>query len=215
MQSSQDDFLTKLLDLEPCLSSSAQKSIRAIRDILNEFPGESLPQIAKQINALVKASRTTVPVIASRAKSLCERQSSETVPTFVDDFRKLSISDLGKVGKKLGIELSGSREEIVDAICEWIESSGRVVPPSARDRELVAAREAALEIKVLMDRVTTDNVDRILTVADKAYKDLKKDGFEEFAKHLGVSVDGTKAIMKKQFKDFVSRLSVTHLQTQF
>ncbi len=66
-----------------------------------------------------------------------------------------------------------------------------------------------------MQSVTPENADRILQAVEAANKVLKVEGFQAFAAELGITVNGTKPTMKKQVKDFVSKLSVSHVQTQF
>ena len=61
--------------------------------------------------------------------------------------------------------------------------------------------------------MTPENSDGICSGGDSVQ--AEPEGFRAFAKELGVTVTGTKPAMKKQLKDFVSGLAVTHVQTQF
>ena len=97
----------------------------------------------------------------------------------------------------------------------WIDSGGTIAPPTAKEKEEQTAREFAAPVKPAMSRVDGAHVESILESADRAYKALKVAGFRAFAAELGVPVNGGKAAMKKQFRDFVKRLAVTETQTQF
>lgn len=238
-------FADKLVELAPFLGREARNDMRALSGLLESFPGKSLAEIGKQVDSLlaiaglfpgqspaeveksvkllVQQARTSVPVIANRARALCDRIATETIDEIATetidellaDSRKLSVADLKKVGNKIQIELAGKKDDVLRDLQVWMESGGTVAPLTAKEKEEQEARAFASPLKTLMARVDGANVDTILESADRAYKALKVGGFRAFAAELGVPVDGGKAAMKKQFRDFVKRLAVTETQTQF
>eukprot|EP00913_Durusdinium_trenchii_P028415 g26643.t1 len=184
------------------------KQIDALLSVARLFPGQSPVEVEKSVRLLVQQARTSVPVVANRARALCERSATETIDQLLVDVRKMSLADLKKLGKKLQIELAGSKDSIVEDVRVWIDSAGTVAPPTAKEKEERAASQFAAELKPLMASVRGESVDAILGKADAAYKALKVGGFRAFAAELGVPVNGGKAAMKKQFHDFVKRLAV-------
>jgi hypothetical protein len=103
---------------------------------------------------------------------------------------------------------------MAERLDRWIESRGQIVPKSPDEEIAAEGRRLAAPLRALMTHMTPENSDRILQVAETAFK-LKPEGFRAFAKELGVTVTGAKPAMKKQLKDLVSGLAVTHVQTQF
>ena len=210
-----DEFLKAISGLEPVLSSSAKKSLQSIFAIVEAYPGKSLTEIAKLVGSLKKMERTTVNGMIDRAQKLCSGQSDENIEFFLKDFKGISTTDIKKIGKGLFLEFGGKKDEMLSAMRRWIESGGEIKPKTAAEKEADAALEYSQLIKDEVSNVTTNNVDSILEVVDGAYKALKVKGFEAFGKQIGITLDGTKAKMKKQAVDFIKSLAVSHTQTQF
>ncbi len=232
---STNTFINAILRLSPHLSAPAKKSLSALERILECFPGEPLPQIEKNILALVnlrdcfpgqslsdveknikkliKESRARPLGISERAKLFCDGAFSESSEEILKDFTKLNAADGTKVGKLLGFELSGSKSEICEGFQNWLESRGKDVPLTAKERDLECAKKYALDIAHLRNNVTEDNISQVISSVTNAYDNLKLPGFKAFASELGIPVDGTKAAMKKQLANYFKRMAVTHSQT--
>lgn len=230
-------FSSKLLELEPYLSGGAKREIRAlsgimscfpgktlveiehemkgVQRILEQFPGQSVAEISKQLRVMEKAANKTIPFLTDRAKSLCYGKSNESVEELMKDINSLSTTELAKLGKRLGFDLSGSKDEMLGDLHNWIASAGGDVPPSEEERQVAKAKQLARKVSPSMSQVSGDNVDEFLGAIDNAFKSLKASGFQAFAEELGVQVKGGKAEMKKQFRNVVKRLAVTDTQTQF
>src|SRR5262249_50615523 len=85
--------------LDPYLSAEARKSGRALRGILDLFPGQSLAEIEKSIKGLLASSQNSVPALAERARAIIGGTSSETAEAVHQLVGKLSSNDLKQLGK--------------------------------------------------------------------------------------------------------------------
>ena len=216
--SSTNEPLVELLyAMEPQLAGGARGGVKAIRELRALFPGHSKAEITKAVRTLLQASRTSVPVLVSRANELLRNPRCEPVEAFAADAKRASVSDLKKVGKSLGIELSGAKAGLVAALAEFVESGGAKRPLSRSEIAEQAAKSYVDEARDLLDRAGDGATDRLLAIVDRAGgdKSLGKDGFAAFAKGLGLSVSGSKTKMRKDLQQFVERLSVTKHQTGF
>jgi hypothetical protein len=203
--------------LDPYLSADAKKSSRALRGILDLFPGQSLADVEKTIRSLLASSQSSVPALAERARALIGGASSESAEGLVKSLGKLPTADLKQLGAALSLALTGAKAKMLEDLRIWLVSGGQVAPMTAKDKAMQKAKEYAAGLADRMRALDAQAADEIIAKAERATKDkgLDADGFKEFARLLGVSVDGTKAKMLKQFKDTINRMAVTHGQTQF
>jgi hypothetical protein len=203
--------------LDPYLSAEAKKSSRALRGILDLFPRQSLADVEKTIRSLLASSQNSVPALAERARTVISGTSQESAEALVKVLSKLPQAELKQLGSALSLAISGTKPKMLEDLTAWLESGGRIVPPTAKDKSMQKAKEYANGILDRMRSIDSHAVDAIFAKAEQASKDrgLDADGFREFARLLGVTVDGTKPKMLKQLKDTVNRMAVTHGQTQF
>jgi DNA-binding ferritin-like protein len=209
------EALTSALD--PYLSADAKKSARALRGILDLFPGQSLADVEKAIKGLLASSQNSVPALAERARALVGGTSAETAEAIVQTAGKLGANDLKQLAKALGLALTGTKPQMVADLRAWLESGGRIAPLTAKDKAMQRAKEYADALAERMRSVDGRAAEDIIAMAEEAGKDkaLGVEGFKEFARLLGVTVSGTKPKMLKQFKDVINQMAVTHGQTQF
>lgn len=210
-----DELMNSLASLEPVLSASAKKSLKSIFTIMEAYPGKSLPEIEKLIGSLRKLERTTIDGMITRAQQLCDGRSDESIDFFLKDLKSVNATDLKKIGKGLFIELNGKKEQVLAEMKIWIESNGEIKPKTAQEIDEEAAREFSSQVKMSMDRVTAENINQIVSLTEEAAKKLSTSGFKEFARQLNITVNGSKAGMKKQVINFAKSLAVSHAQTQF
>jgi hypothetical protein len=210
-------FEAQQMALDPYLSADAKKAFRALRAILDLFPGQSLVDIEKNIKTILSSSQNSVPALAERTRAIISGQSSEAADTLVKVVGKLTTGDLKQLAKALGLALAGNKAKIIEDFRIWLESGGRIAPLTAKDKAMQKAKEYAQGFTERMRTLDVQTADEIIARAEDAGKDkvLGVDGFKEFARLLGVTVDGTKPKMLKQFKEVISQMAVTHGQTQF
>lgn len=210
-------FEALLTTLDPLLNNEAKKSLRAFHAILGLFPGQSLGDIEKNIKALLASSSNHVPALAERARTILRGQSSETADALAQVVGKLPSDQLKQLAKALELALAGTKAKMVEDFRVWLESGGRIAPLTKKDKVLRKAREYARDYTERMRSLDARTADEIVARAEQANRDkeLGGDGFKEFARLLGVTVDGTKPKMLKQFTDAVNRMAVSHGQTQF
>jgi hypothetical protein len=205
------------LALDPYLSGDAKKSFRALRAIVDLFPGQSLVDIEKNIKGMISSSQNNAQALAERARALVGGQSSEMPDTLVKVVSKLPVPEIKQLAKALGLALAGTKTKMVEDFRVWLESGGRVAPLTTKDKAMQKAREYTHGLVERMRSLDVQTADEIIARAEQASKDkiLGADGFKEFARLLGVTVDGTKPKMLKQFKEVIGQMAVTHGQTQF
>jgi hypothetical protein len=210
-------FEALTMALDPYLSADAKRFGRALRAILDLFPGQSLAEIEKSIKALLASSQNNVPALAERARGVVGGASSDTAEALVKVVGKLRAEDVKQLGKALGVALAGTKPKMVEDFRVWLESGGRVAPLTAKDKAIQKAKEYAQGLAERMRAVDGQAADEIIARAEEASRDkvLGADGFKEFARLVGVTVDGTKPKMLKQFRDVINQMAVTHGQTQF
>jgi hypothetical protein len=76
-------FEALTMALDPYLGADAKRSGRALRAILDLFPGQSLADIEESIRALLASSQNNVPALAERARAIVGGASSETADALV------------------------------------------------------------------------------------------------------------------------------------
>jgi hypothetical protein len=206
-----------LTALGPFLSSEARKSSQALLGILGMFPGQPLPDVEKALRAMIAESRTSVPALAERGRAMISSSAGESADAWLKDVSRLNLTSLKQLGQALGIGMAGTKTAMVQDLRRWAESRGQVVPVTAADRALQKAREYAGDLPERMRNIDSHVADEAIRRAQAAYADkqLGKDGFEAFARLLGITVSGTKASMLKQVKDFVNRAAVIQDRTRF
>jgi hypothetical protein len=210
-------FESLQLALDPYLNADTKKSFRALRSILDLFPGQSLVDVEKSIKTIMASSQNSVPALAERARAILTGQSPETADTVVKVVGKLPSGELKQLAKALGLALAGTKPKMVEDFRVWLESGGRTAPLTAKDKAIQKATEYAHGLADRMRNLDVQTADEIIAKAEAASKDkiLGADGFREFARLLGVTVDGTKPKMLKQFKEVIGQMAVTYGQTQF
>jgi len=214
-QADQGTLEGTLLQLEPVLTPPAKKSLGGLRELLELFPNQSLAEIAKTVKSLLDAAQNSLPVVTRRVKEAVEGTSDEPVDKIVASLGKLNAAELKKLGKSLGFELEGKKAELVDGLASWLRSGGQVRPKTKEDRLREAAASYIEEAKPLMQHVDPAVADKLLSIVNRANRDraLGKDGFEIFARQIGITVSGSKAQMKSQVEGFINRLATTYVQT--
>ena len=141
--------------------------------------------------------------------------SAETPADILADLKSLTATDLKKFGQAFDLELAGAKPEILQVVQQWLESSGSIKPPGAKERANLEAQRFAGDLPERMRSFDDHLAGEVISRAELAAKELSKEGFEAFGKLLGISLNGSKPSMLKQLKNFVSRLAVNHVQTQF
>jgi hypothetical protein len=198
-----------------CAPPETLKQIRALRELVEQFPGLTLADIAKIVRSHVASANNSPSAVATRIKGVMEGTSDESVSTIDESLRKMAVADLKKLGHGLGLELDGVKGAVVATILEWIESGGSIRP---RTKAEIAAEEAEpyiAQARPLMKEVNPHAADKLLAILRDVTGDrsVDKDGLAAFLAALDIPVSGSKAQMRKQAEDFIKRLSVTWVQT--
>jgi hypothetical protein len=203
--------------LELFLSADAKKSFRALRAIMDLFPGQPLVDIEKSIRTTLASSQNSVPDLAERARAIVNGQSPETADNLAKVVGKLPAPELKQLAKALGLALAGTKSKMTEDFRIWVESGGRIAPQTPKEKAMQKAKEYAYGFAERMQTLDVQTADEINARAEEASRDkaLGAHGFKEFARLHGVTVDGTKPKMLKQFKEAISRMAVSHGQTQF
>jgi hypothetical protein len=209
-------FVEALLTaLGPYLSADARKSSAALKGILDLFPGQPLAEVQKTIQALLASSRTSVLALAERARALLSGSAQEFVDDWMADVARLSSADLKRLGRALGLELSGAKARNVDDLQRWVESGGKVAPATAKDRARAEAARLAGDLPERMRALDGQTAAEVIRRAEAASKELSKEAFTAFGELLGIAVSGSKPKMLQQIRDFVDHAAVIQQQTQF
>lgn len=203
--------------LDPYLGGDARKELRALRDILDLFPGQTLTEVKKTVQSLQAGAQKDVPTLVARAKALVEGEKSESVTDFLRAVSGLKPDELKQFGTSLGLALTGTKAKLVADIHAWLESGGTQRPLTAEERAQQKVKEYAAGFEGRMGSLSSQQADELIRRAETAIADKKmtKQHFQEFAQLLGLSVSGTKPKMMEQFRNYVNRLAVSHGQTQF
>jgi hypothetical protein len=201
--------------IEPHLSNEMKRAFRAIRGLYEVFPNQTLAEIEKSVRTLTASASKGPQAIAQRIELFLAGQSSELAEQIVKDLQKLAVGDLRQLGSILSVELPTKKNEAVRCLEEFVRSLGTVRPLSSNEKLQAAAKRYADNIVPLMADVDSSSVKTIIERIDAASKALAKPEFAEFARQLGITVNGAKPQMAKQIKDVVQRMAVTHDQTKF
>jgi formate dehydrogenase maturation protein FdhE len=203
--------------LIPVVNATVKKEIEALDSLFRIFPEKSLAEIAKQVEQLQEEAQGGIKQVVDRLIKKVAGESSESVDTILKSLNKLPTKEVKEVCKELGFDNSANKKQIVADIERWLTSGGLEKPLSKEERLAEFVQPYVLRAQPLLKQVDPDKADALLKVVDEAYKDkqLGKDGLEQFAKGLDITVSGTKATMKKQLRDTINKLSVSHVQTRF
>src|SRR5438045_3196593 len=129
--------------LDPYLGAEARKAGRALRAILDLFPGQSLPEIEKAVRSLQAGAQKDVPALVARARALVEGGAAESASDLMKAVSKLSAGDLKQFGASMGLALTGAKTKQLADIRVWLESGGTVRPLTSEDRTRQKAKEYA------------------------------------------------------------------------
>ncbi len=210
------DLIQEVHSLFPGRSTpDVLKQIRALGELLTQFPELTLAEIAKIVRTHIESQRNSPTAVVARIRDSMQNASGESVAEIEKSLRKMTTTDLKKLGKSLDLELAGSKAALVESVMVWINSGGTIRPKTKAELAAENVRHYIAEAKPLMRNVDSATADRLLAIIKDVAgnRALGKDGLEALLKELNIPVSGSKAQMRKQAEEFIKRLSVTWVQT--
>ncbi len=140
------------------------KQVRALDELLSQFPELTLAEMAKAVRAHIDSQRNAPAAVISRVRAKMQNASDESVEEIEQSLRKMTTTELKKVGKSFDLELAGNKAALVESITVWINSGGTIRPKTKAELAANAVQHYVSQAKPLMHNIDSAAADNYSSV---------------------------------------------------
>ncbi len=185
----QTNLLQFLQTLVPFLSSDMKKEVKALVDLFTAFQVTNAKDLAAPILDIQKKLRKSPEGIVARVKEYLAAKenntpTTESVEELASDYRKLSAASIKTVAKQLDLNLADKKDE--QFFVNWLQTG--VKPPTQEERLQQELQNDIDEVVKLHEEMEldlkTENIEKIINVAESVYKKYKLDGLKHLVRAL-------------------------------